>query len=309
MTEQSRSLVLLVDGSEADRRPIRELLVSQYRVAEASTMAVATQVLNSPEQVSLLITYHQLPDGNGLQMLDAALGFWPPIPVIFMIDPGDEKVAAEALKRGAADFIVKGGTPDLRLTQVLANALARSQAEILAKQRAREIGVLNVILTALNRESDEQPVLDTIVEEVHALMGTDACSIFLMDESVIEMSLRASTRLPVHEQAWKVPVVRSIAGRIVRQKQGEITPDVTKDPDFHSLDVDNLIPTPVRSMLTVPLINGTEVIGVLQAINKSVGPFLDTDLSLMESIAAVATAAIIRGRQFHQIQRMAGSQS
>lgn len=301
MTEHNQPLVLLVDSSDAGTPLLSEELLSRFQVETVSSIAAASQVLES-SVINLLVTDHPLPDGTGLDMLGKALGYWPPIPVVFMIAEGDEKTAVTALQKGAADYITKGSTTALRLQQVLSNALARTQAEVLAQQRAREMGVLNVILTALNRELAERPVLDTIVQEVHALMSTDACSIFLLDESGQYLTFRASTRLPVDEETYRVPVDKSIAGRILRQKQGEITADVTKDPDWQHLDVDHLVPTPVKSMLTVPLVSGNEAIGVLQAINKSVDPFLPSDLALMNSIAAVATAAITRGRQYAELQ-------
>jgi len=298
MTGREHPLVLLVDGSASDRSAIRRQIEQQYRVAEASTIESATQLLESAGRVSLLLTNHQLPDGAGLQMLDEAMGHWPPVPVIFMIDKGGAKAAAAALQQGAADFVIKESTWALRLTQVLGNALARSRAEASARRRAREMGALNVILTALNRAMDEEPVLDTIVEEVNALMGTDACSVILVDKDSDRMFLRAATNLPARDMVLPVPLSKSIAGRVVREKKGCITHDVTQDPDWHSLEVDYT----VRSMLTVPLVDGGQAIGVLQAINKSVGPFLPSDLSLIKSIAVIATAAIARGRQFTQTQ-------
>ena len=48
---------------------------------------------------------------------------------------------------------------------------------------------------------------------------------------------------------------------------------------------------------------------MLQAINKSVGPFLPSDLALMESIAAVAAAAIERGQQYTALQDMLQKQT
>ncbi len=299
MTENNHPLVLLVDDFTGEH-PLAEHLVERFKVKAVATIAAATEVLTS-SQVDLLVTGHQLTDGTGLDMLEQAMGYWPPIPVVFMVAEGDEKTAVTALRNGAADYVQARSSP-LRLQQVLINAIARTQAEVLAQQRAREMGVLNVILVALNRELAEKPVLDCIVQEVHALMSTDACSIFLLDKSGEQMAFRASTRLPVHEHAYRVLVDKSIAGRILRQKKGEITLDVSADPDWQHLYVDHLVPTPVQSMLTVPLLVGDEAIGVLQAINKSVGPFLPSDLSLMESIAAVATAAIMRGRQYAELQ-------
>ncbi|MBN1318818.1 MAG: GAF domain-containing protein [Anaerolineales bacterium] len=303
MVAENNPRVLLVDGSYDGRCAIIEQLATQYQITEASSIHAASKILAESDHFDLLLTNHQLPDGDGLKLLDIALGYWPPVPVIFTIDEGGEAAAIKALQKGAADYTVKGSTPSLRLNQILANALARSQAEQSAQQRAREMALLNVVLMALNKKIEEEPVLDTIVQEVHALLGSDACSIFLVDKKNENLVLRASTRLPVHDKVWSVSLDDSISGRVIKNKMGEITHDVTRDPDWHSLNVDEMIPRPVASMLTVPLIAGGKAIGVLQAINKKIGPFLPSDLALMDSIAAIATAAIIRGRHYAQTQQ------
>lgn len=294
--------VLLVDSSEESRGFLREKLDPRVLVSAAASIRDAEEHLAAEGSPDIVLTSHRLADGSGLQVMGVVAGYWPPVPVVYMVEPGDEKEAAAALQQGAADFLVKGSTETLRLFQILTNVLARSRAELAAQQRAREMGVLNAILTALNQESDEQPVLDAVVQEVHALMGTDACSVIMIDEQADRMTVRASTRLPVRDMALPVPLGKSIAGRVVREKVGCITHDVNQDPDWHSLNVDHLIPTPVRSMLTVPLMSGDTPIGVLQAINKQVGPFLPTDLTLMDSIAAIATVAIVRGHRYSELE-------
>jgi CheY-like chemotaxis protein len=305
MNQSHQVTVLVVDRTEAGRGDLDAQLANRYRVVALTTVAAAREALAESGELQLVITAAHLADGSGLDVLDAALGRWPPIPVIYWVEPGEIAEAAVALKKGATDYLVRGRGDALRVSRVVANAIALAEAEAVARQRARELGVLNVILAALNRELAEEPVLDTIVQEVQALMGTDACTIILVDPDEDRMILRASTRLPVRDMVWPVPLSKSIAGRVVREKKGCITLDVTRDPDWHSLQVDDIVPTPVRSMLTVPLVAGEEAIGVLQAINKRIGQFLPEDLTLMESIAAVATAAILRGHQYEQLAALA----
>jgi CheY-like chemotaxis protein len=305
MNQSHQSTVLVVDRPDVGSSDLDVLLAERYRVITLTTVAAAQGALGESGELQLVITAASLPDGSGLAVLDAALGRWPPIPVIYLVEPDAIGDAAVALKSGATDYLVRGSGDALRVGRVVANAIALAEAEVVARQRARELGVLNVILAALNRELAEEPVLDTIVQEVQALMGTDACSIILVDPDQDRMTLRASTRLPVRDMVWPVPLSKSIAGRVVREKKGCITLDVTQDPDWHSLQVDDIVPTPVRSMLTVPLVVGEEAIGVLQAINKRIGQFLPEDLTLMESIASVATAAIVRGHQYEQLAALA----
>ncbi|MEN8098286.1 MAG: GAF domain-containing protein [Chloroflexota bacterium] len=298
MEVKRTEVAVVAECSEEHRQTVRDMIGSAFHVVLIESLSELNSMLEDQLTIDVILTCQNLPDGSGLDVLALANSQYPPIPVIYMAQPNDIPGVTRALSKGASDYLLRDESDPLRLTQILKSAIIRSKAELVAAQRSRELGVLNVLLMALNVETEEEPVLDTIVRETQSLMGTDACSIILVDEDREQMHLRASTRLPMSPGAYPIPLDRSIAGKVVRQKKGCITHDVTRDPDWHTLHVDNLIETPVRSMLTVPLISGNMVLGVLQVINKRIGPFIASDQSLLGSIAAVASAAIMRGRMF-----------
>jgi HD-GYP domain-containing protein (c-di-GMP phosphodiesterase class II) len=66
-----------------------------------------------------------------------------------------------------------------------------------------------------------------------------------------------------------------------------------------------------RSMLTIPLIGYKgEIVAVLQLINRKnpvtheIGPFLDSDIEIMEAIASQAAVAIVKARLIHELQAL-----
>jgi signal transduction histidine kinase len=60
----------------------------------------------------------------------------------------------------------------------------------------------------------------------------------------------------------------------------------------------------LRSMITVPLmLEDEEPIGVVQMINKRGGPFSDSDVSVMDTVAAVSTMALLNSRLMEERNR------
>jgi len=100
--------ILLVDDEADHVELIRRSLNGASFEAELSvtgSLAGAQAFLreNTPD---IVITAYRLPDGSGLKLLPGDVEKRT-IPIIFFTRYGDEKVAAEALKAGALDYIVK----------------------------------------------------------------------------------------------------------------------------------------------------------------------------------------------------------
>jgi DNA-binding NtrC family response regulator len=55
----------------------------------------------------LLLLDQQLPDGQGIDLIETVLALDPELPVIMMTGQHDLELAIEAIKRGAADFVHK----------------------------------------------------------------------------------------------------------------------------------------------------------------------------------------------------------
>ncbi|MBN1584240.1 MAG: GAF domain-containing sensor histidine kinase [Anaerolineae bacterium] len=81
-----------------------------------------------------------------------------------------------------------------------------------------------------------------------------------------------------------------IVGEASQDKR--FNPDVDQDTDFHT-----------QSMITVPLMNPTEKIGVIQILNKKSGEqFDESDQDLLTALAAQATNAIINARLYQDLE-------
>src|SRR6185437_1775940 len=102
--------VLLVDDNLADRVHLawllRRGLGDQLEILEAEDGAGALELLRRGP-VDLMLIDYLLPDMNGLDVLDRLAELHCDTATIFLTGQGSEKVAAEAIKRGAHDYCVK----------------------------------------------------------------------------------------------------------------------------------------------------------------------------------------------------------
>ena len=102
-----KAAVLVVDD-EPDIRELLSITLQRMDMAPrtASTVAEAQRLLKT-EQFELCLTDMQLPDGNGLELVEWMQQYTPSVPVAVITAHGNMETAVRALKLGAFDFVSK----------------------------------------------------------------------------------------------------------------------------------------------------------------------------------------------------------
>jgi CheY-like chemotaxis protein/anti-sigma regulatory factor (Ser/Thr protein kinase) len=102
--------VLVVDDSPVDRRLAGRLLEKNPQLA-VDYAAHGGDALRQMEQrmPDLVLTDLQMPNMDGLRLVETVRRLYPLVPVIIMTAHGSEDVAVKALMSGAAGFVPKGG--------------------------------------------------------------------------------------------------------------------------------------------------------------------------------------------------------
>ncbi len=124
LADGPKPLVLVVDDDPEVRKLLSYLLKSDgLNVVPAATGKEALDLL-STRDFSLAFLDYQLPDTDGLKVLAAALKAKPALPVVMMSGFGTIKLAVQATKQGAYDFIEKPLDTD-RVVMTMRHALER----------------------------------------------------------------------------------------------------------------------------------------------------------------------------------------
>ena len=110
----------------------KENLEFQYRVV-STEQEFQQEVLNY--QPDIVLSDFNLPQYTGLEALNFLKENHPDIPFIMVTGSLDEETAADCIKQGAWDYVIKGHI--VRLGPAVKNALTRKE-EIQQKERAEE---------------------------------------------------------------------------------------------------------------------------------------------------------------------------
>lgn len=101
--------ILIVDDDSGYRFSLRDYLAHLgYRIVEAGSCAEARQIFKSRE-LDLILLDLQLPDGDGLALLDEITQMGDAVEVIMISGHGTIEKAVQAMQKGACDFVPKPG--------------------------------------------------------------------------------------------------------------------------------------------------------------------------------------------------------
>jgi len=104
--EPTGTILIVEDDPHTADLERRALMRAGQRVRIVGLVTQALAAMREETFAAILLDY-RLPDGEPWPVLEAARRALPPIPVILVTAMGDERVAAEVLHRGGADYLIK----------------------------------------------------------------------------------------------------------------------------------------------------------------------------------------------------------
>lgn len=154
----NKPTILVVDDEKSIRNTLREILEFEgYDIQEAESGAKAIKLFKEND-IDLVILDIKMSGMDGIEVLENVKELKPEIPVIMISGHGTIKIAVEATKMGAFDFIEK--PPDLnRLLISVRNALAKNE---LVKENRRIRSELNNVTEMVGNSPALKRVKKTI---------------------------------------------------------------------------------------------------------------------------------------------------
>lgn len=296
----SAETILIIDDSNEIRALLETILPYEgFRTLSAATARAGLDLVTQ-QNPDLILMDLELPDFNGLKILEQMSQQQIQIPVIMMTGYGSEGTAARALRLGAVGYLIKPFTTEEVLTSVeRALRLRRLQLE---KERLgaaadhyvhslRTLGVLSK--TLVNGPSPEQ-FWESLVKAGLSVTQAERCRLYLVQKGSGRYHLAAEYGQEGGNGGSFAPADGDPPLRAVVE-QGEVVRLQAAPDQAISLQTGDT----VLALLQVPLVVQNQVVGVLSVDRQQVrAPFDQQDAEMLAILANYAVLVLEKNRQF-----------
>ena len=173
--------ILLVDDSESDRVSYVRYLQSEqsYCITEAETLEEGLELWRS-QQPDIVLLDMNLPDGDGLEFLEAITtdNLINKLPVIMLTGERDERIAVQAMKLGAADYLVKGDVTAVSLLTCIAQVQENNLLFQQLRRSQQQQTVIASMALYIRRSHTFADVSNAIVQEIRNFLDADRTIIY-----------------------------------------------------------------------------------------------------------------------------------
>lgn len=217
MAERGALRILVVDDDPAMVRLAAAALMA-HGFTDLEHVATGRDALLAAARADVLLLDQNLPDLAGREVL-LALRAWPEPPSVVMVTAhGSETFAAEALRAGAEDYLVKDASLTAMLPQVvervrrtrsLREALAAAERELVHVERRAAVGEMTVTL----HHEINNPLMAALAELELLRAGPDALS-----------DGQRQSLATIQEMLGRIREIVKRAGALRRAASAEYTP-------------------------------------------------------------------------------------
>jgi FixJ family two-component response regulator len=308
---EANSSVFVVDDDASVRDAVKTLLRSVGLRAQVFGSAEEFLRAELAEIPSCLVLDVRLPGVNGLDFQEQLNKIGIQIPIIFITAHGDIPMNLRALKAGAVEFLAKPFQKEELLTAVY-QALERDRARrdeaaefsalrpLIDKLNSRErevnfdIAVLNKMASRLSTADPLHEVLNEVVEFVVSVVKCDSCLIYLLEGDALVLRSSKNPHPEVVDQLT-MRVGQGLTGWVAEHRQPlVISTKAYEDPRFRLL---NQLPEDrFEAFLSVPLVCGGQLVGVINLHNRMPYQYTKREVSLIATIGFLVGAEVERAR-------------
>jgi adenylate cyclase len=187
--------------------------------------------------------------------------------------------------------------------KTLENSLTHiSELLIPFEQRYSHLEALGNIGQVINSTLEVDEVLQIVMDTIIRLMGAERGFLMLRDErgEMVSRIARNWEQESINQNEFAIS--RTVVQRVIDGGEPVLTTNAREDPRFGGQE--SIIAFNLRSILCVPLMVKSELIGVIYTDNRiRTGIFSESDRDLLQAFANQAAVAIENARLFSSLKR------
>ncbi len=163
--------------------------------------------------------------------------------------------------------------------------------------------ILQEVSRIANSSLDLDHTLESIIEIIKQKMHTDACAIYLAEETQASFQMKASSGLPKEASSRvRLEIGKGITGWVAETKTSLALSDAMGDPRFAYFP--EIEEEKFKSMLSVPLIMDEQCIGVINIHSVEKRVFTDEEIALLEAIAGQVAGCLRNAVLYNKSQML-----
>lgn len=312
--------LLIIDDSEVDRATYIRFLRSQtehtYVIIEAETLENGLELWRSQNPDIVLLDIN-LPDGDGLEFLEAIIGESPSegrLPAIVLTGSGDERTAVRAMKLGAADYLVKGDLTAVSLSISVSNVHERTTITRTLARSQQQDAMKAEIALRIRQYLNLEEILPKCVEELRGFLAADRVIVYQFHPDM-SGTIVAEAIVPPWEPSLNAQVIDTCfqENRGARYLDGRafVASDIY-GANLKDCHIELLERFQVRANLVVPILRAsqeTQPLWGLLIAHQCSGPrdWEETDIDFLGQLSVQLAIAIQQAELYQNLQTLNAS--
>jgi FixJ family two-component response regulator len=295
--------VLLIDDDDDEATLTRSLLSRvddvRYELDWVSTFSEGLESIARAEHDAYLID-HNLGGQTGVDLVREARQAGSLAALIMMTGQRQRATDVAAMKAGATDFLMKGRTDAALLDRTLRYAITQTAVTSALEHSRNQMAGLEQLGRLLVDNGPTPETMRLIVELIVERFSLPRVALYLLDGDLLHLAGQVGYENPV----LSLSRTDSSVDRVARARQPVFVPSLSRERD------DGTLGTDVATELSVPLIVGGELAGLLNVASMVAHPIGETDVAAIRLVAERLTSAlaVVHERHVAEVQLRAARQ-
>jgi len=157
---------------------------------------------------------------------------------------------------------------------------------------------------AFNTTLEYDELIERVLRLAMTAVNAEAALVFRIDHNRTDMKIRFMRAGDDKVNIFRRELGRGLVGWVARYREPALVNDASRDPRTDS-ELEEHIGIKFKSVLSIPLIGKGQMIGVIEAINKTDGHFTGSDQDILIGLANQIAVAIDNAHLYREVKREA----